>query len=310
MIKRVLALPDDNVIFQREIAGVRWIGSVSGVGRYALIALAIVGGVVLLAVGAVVVLLRVYEDDVSSVVMLPLNLMSSFGNLRGVFELAAVFYGVGLISNERTAGRLDLIRMAIGEQAFVEAKHALTVVRTWRIAAFYVIGQMLGVLGVALLGLLTLFDPEWQAYYGVDLSGFGWLLLLIGTPIVLGAAVIAALVPIWQMRALAALSVNISARTENRGGAIALGIVGWVLINTVLGVIYIALYLPWIVGFIGFVATEPDVSEQTLLTLGLLGGSVVLPLYALLVVFVIYHFYRVVRRRLLRNTVHLLVTSA
>lgn len=304
MMKRLLDLPDDNVIFLRDVQGVRWIGAVDGLGRYTLIALAVVLGLALLS--GVLLWWGYGTAGVSGVFLLPFNL---FGNIRGIVELAAVFYGVGLISNERTAGRLDLIRLAIGERAFVEAKHALTVVRTWRIAAFYVVGQVAGTLSLVTLGALSLFDASVEESLSVTVADLAWVLL----PVVLGAALVAALVAalltIWQMRALAALSVNISARTTNRGGAVALGIVGWIVIRVLMGALYAVLYLPWLVGSFGILVAEPDLSGQVILwAAGAL--CLVVPLYAAFVIYLVYVIYRWIRRRLLQNTAHLLMTTA
>ncbi len=314
---RLLALPQDNPIFLRELAGVRGIRTLDGMIRYTV---RVLGGAVLLALLVVggFVIFAFSQAQEGAFMGDPSYLLYNIGAVLGnnlfstgfVPALAAVFFAIGLISNDKTANRLDLVRLAVGEQSIAEARHGLAVARTWRLTVIWLAARIAGGLMIAGAGVMALFQQDLDLLLGGGADLFRqsetWAVLTAAPLIVtvgLLFIVYSLLEPIWELRALTALGINVSTRTENRASGIALGFIGWIVMNIALSIVAGVFFVPAVAAYIWLVFSFDSINFERWVPYLLTGGYLVLPAYAGFAFYIIYLFYRTVRRRLLRNTI-------
>jgi hypothetical protein len=154
-----------------------------------------------------------------------------------LLDLRAMLSVSNSISEEFTAGRMDLIRLTeLWEGDIVAAKHSLAQVRVWRMTMLVACARLAGVL----LTFLTLF-------VGVSAGSFFEAFRYAPLEVIIGLVsyglfiVVFVLEPLWRVRAMTALGIAISTRVRNPALAILLGFLAipavWITQMVVLGVI-------------------------------------------------------------------------
>jgi len=149
--------------------------------------------------------------------MLALSLLAA-----PALDFVSISTALGSIHGEITAGRWDLLRLTLlPNPQIVAAKHTAAQVRVWRatmlITALRTATVLIGTLNLLLLAFN---DPYFMR--GVSFGEWISLLVLLLTGGVTCAIYL--LEPLWRMRALTALGVAISARTDHATSAALLGI--------------------------------------------------------------------------------------
>lgn len=301
-----------NPVLAYDIRRVRAIGSIQGVKRYTWWVVGLAVLFLLIAVGlGILGLLQQPNTLAVSTSLAELFFLYGTSIIAITFytalvpELASVFFSVGLIVSERQANRLELVRLAVDETAYVNAKHALAMARTWRFTVIWAAARVLGLLcwGVGLLFVLPQYNFA-QEFPPEFMAELPWVLMIY---LPLGLLLIGVLImePIWRMQATTALGINISSRTGGHLMASMLGLLGLFGLNAVLGTINSVLVFPLGLGpaFL-FSFIEEDSALLPILVRGYFYG--VLPLALLLGAALTYFFYRFAQRLLVQDAVKVL----
>ena len=149
--------------------------------------------------------------------MLALSLLAA-----PALDFVSISSALGSIHGEITAGRWDLLRLTLlPNRQIVAAKHAAAQVRVWR-ATMLITALRTATVLIGTLNLLLLAFNDSYFMRGVSFGEWISLLVLLLTGGVVCAVYL--LEPLWRMRALTALGVAISARTDHATSAALLGI--------------------------------------------------------------------------------------
>ena len=299
----VLGLSSD-MWYKKQLRDVRWIRHVEGVRRYFWITLwtTTIISLMLLGLGLVALLQGIQDASSSSTLTLTILILLStifflfFLLLSFIIDFYSVFNAVGLVRRERESGRLDLMRLSMGESGLLHALQSLSVSRTWRIVAWIVSVRIVwGFIGV-IVGLLiwlvvVIAEPTYRIY-----TLFGLLWLPIGFLFLYWQSVID---PIWRVRLFSALGLYISERTNNRTTAIVYGLVGLFILNIVssLGTQTIQIPINALSFTLGFMSEEQTIPAFVFIVFGF-----VVPFSALTLMAVSVLVFHAVREWLLRST--------
>lgn len=309
LLVRLLQLPDHEEIFHRDLATVRGVRSVEGVWRYTLrIFLMFLLVTCIAMVIAYLAVRDVYPVDEILVVgfftLLAIVALTYYTEF--IIDIASLGFSIGLVNREVIANRLDLLRLAVGdESSVVRAKHGVAVVRTWRLAVVWIVMRIMVLLILLIFACLFLYIV-WMTEVPV-LSAWqpalGWAIVgIFVLPFVL-------IEPVWRLRLLSALGVAISARVHSRTSSVLAAIAAWfgygIARSTLTSTLYVPVFLVGNLIYDLIAGDGEDFSrvEQAQNVLFL----IYIPLVTVVALVGIYWFYRVSREFLLRNTATYLV---
>ena len=160
---------------------------------------------------------------------------------------------LGSISAEVAAKHWDLLRLtSLSYEQIVFAKQGVAQIRTWRVTIFVVTLRIAASLSMLLTFMLLLDRARpFNLFAAIDLVllafGYGWIVLFMDAVYIVE--------PYWRMRAITALAVAISARTQHHLASLWLGIavlaVFWLVQGTVT-VLLVGAFLFYFSQMLGF----------------------------------------------------------
>lgn len=224
--------------------------------------------------------------------VLSLTIFSAF------FDFTCIFVGLNSISRDRIAQRFDLLVLATTNDQFTQVKHLIAQLFTRRALILYVALRVCIYLFVVLYVLLNdwlVINERLLPLYLDFLLDAPLGTVLFSSLILLGCAFFI-IEPFWRARALTALSVAISTRTQQLAVAVPLGLA---LLAAVWFTQFILIYAYFGIGggvanvFNRFTPNFPDNFVGEIL------GALLVVLYLLAFFAVVFLYYRMLERRAL-----------
>ena len=256
------------------------------------------------------------DTQINSIYLLPLSLATAgfalliVGSYTEIIPtLAAILFAVGLINQDMRTDRIDLLRITVGEQHIVNARHGVAIAKAWRFMVIWIVARAVSMMCFILAILPFVFRRD--VY--VDLLEIPpeylsdvYITLAIWLPIIGFSTLIAVIEPIWRLRMLSGMGIWVSSQVEGRATAVLLGIVAWLVLNTGIGIALNIISLPFGILFgVGSILLEENIDLVPLFFRILMYG--IIPVISILTVPLMWFLYRIITRWFLDEAVKRLV---